>query len=72
MVCKSEASKLACQKLGGTCVIQQDGYYYAGSICVILGISLLVLYVKPAILRIQSIPRHMWKLKAAEDEKSRL
>ncbi|CAM0140309.1 hypothetical protein VKS41_002355 [Umbelopsis sp. WA50703] len=72
MVCKSEASKLACQKLGGACVIQQDGYYYAGSLCVFLGVSLLVFYVKPAILRIQSIPRHMWRLKAAEDEKSSL
>jgi PAT family acetyl-CoA transporter-like MFS transporter 1 len=65
----TEATKVACQKLGGTCEIQQDGYYYAGSLCVLLGISLLVLYVKPAIMKIQSIPKHMWRLKAAEDEK---
>lgn len=68
----TEVAKTACQKLGGSCLTQQDGYYYAGTICVLLGISLLVLHVKPAILKIQSIPRHMWRLKAAEDEKSSL
>ncbi|CAO3683887.1 unnamed protein product [Umbelopsis vinacea] len=72
MACMTEVTKTACQKLGGSCLTQQDGYYYAGTICVLLGISLLVLYVKPAILKIQSIPRHMWRLKAAEDEKSSL
>ena len=72
MVCMTEAAKVACQKVGGTCIIQQDGYYYAGSLCVLLGITLLVTFVKPAILKIQTIPKHMWRLKAAEDEKSSL
>ena len=72
MACMTEMAKAACQKLGGTCVIQQDGYYYAGILCVLLGISLLVCYVKPAILKVQNIPKHMWRLKAAEDEKSSL
>jgi len=72
MACMTEVAKAACQKLGGTCVIQQDGYYYAGTLCVLLGISLLVCYVKPAILKVQNIPKHMWRLKAAEDEKSSL
>ncbi|KAG8907559.1 AAA ATPase afg3 [Tulasnella sp. 403] len=52
--CVSDAGKAACNDIGGTCVIQKDGYYYISLICVTVGAALLVLFIRPAALRLQA------------------
>lgn len=52
--CASEPGKARCQTLGGTCMIESDGYYTVSAICVAIGAILLVAYIWPAARRLQS------------------
>lgn len=51
--CASEPGKARCQTLGGTCMIESDGYYTVSAICVAIGAILLVAYIWPAARRLQ-------------------
>ncbi|KAI1319286.1 hypothetical protein EDD11_004423 [Mortierella claussenii] len=65
--CTSELGKGQCQKLGGKCMIEQDGYYYVSTVCVMIGATLLVVYIAPTIRYLESLNPKMWKLPKEEN-----
>ncbi|KAF8491293.1 acetyl-coenzyme A transporter 1-domain-containing protein [Gautieria morchelliformis] len=60
--CLSESGKKACEKAGGDCVIERDGYYYVSSMCVAIGVVSLVVYIIPTARRLQSLHASKWKV----------
>lgn len=60
--CGSEAEKALCQRLSGECVIISDGYYLVCGACMVLGLSVLALFVNRKILKIESLPESSWRL----------
>lgn len=60
--CAAEPGKSMCQDLAGECVLQQDGYYFVSSICVLIGILSLVFYIAPTIRYLESLSPKKWKL----------
>lgn len=60
--CAGEPGKALCEDLRGECVLQQDGYYFVSSICVLVGGLLLVFYIAPTIRYLESLSPKKWKL----------
>ncbi|KAF9430110.1 hypothetical protein BGZ94_008314 [Podila epigama] len=60
--CAGEPGKSLCADLQGECVLQQDGYYFVSSICVLAGGLLLVFYIAPTIRYLESLSPKKWKL----------
>ncbi|KAI9302355.1 acetyl-coenzyme A transporter 1-domain-containing protein [Cunninghamella echinulata] len=60
--CTSDSGNKLCKDLDGKCMIETDGYYYAGSLCVIIGLIILLFYIKPAIKHLEQLPKSMWRL----------
>ncbi|KAF9328677.1 hypothetical protein BG006_008179 [Podila minutissima] len=60
--CAAEPGKTLCEDLRGECVLQQDGYYFVSSICVLVGGLLLVFYIAPTIRYLESLSPKKWKL----------
>ncbi|KAF8944978.1 hypothetical protein BGZ47_003437 [Haplosporangium gracile] len=60
--CAAEPGKTMCQDLAGDCVLQQDGYYFVSSICVLIGFLSLVFYIAPTIRYLESLSPKKWKL----------
>lgn len=61
--CVSDAGKALCTESGGTCVIERDGYYIMSSICVGLGVILLVTFILPTAKMLQALPLQKWRIK---------
>jgi hypothetical protein len=60
--CASRKEAPQCTALSGTCVTERDGYFYVGSICASLGILLLLLFIRPAILYLQKLDATSWRI----------
>ncbi|ORY95607.1 acetyl-coenzyme A transporter 1-domain-containing protein [Syncephalastrum racemosum] len=60
--CVEEAGKTQCKEMGGSCVMQKDGYYVVGTLCVIIGAALLVMYIRPVIRHLESLSKKSWRL----------
>ncbi|KAG0376084.1 hypothetical protein BGX24_008307 [Mortierella sp. AD032] len=60
--CAADPGKTLCEDLAGECILQQDGYYFVSSICVILGVLSLVFYIAPTIRYLESLSPKKWKL----------
>ena len=65
--CTTEEGKNFCKGAEGTCGLERDGYYIVGTLCVVLGLGLLLVYIKPIIKRLERYPKQMWRL--ASDNK---
>lgn len=52
--CISEHGKSACEDAGGKCVMQTDGYYHMSVICVVVAVILLVTFIRPTAMKLQS------------------
>lgn len=60
--CSLEAGKDWCKQVNGTCQLERDGYFIVGTICVVLGLFMLLAYIKPIVKRLEKYPKKMWKL----------
>jgi len=60
--CVAEAEKHRCIDGGGTCATQRDGYYITNVVCVIIGIVTFWAYIRPAALKLQTLPLRAWRL----------
>ncbi|KAL2009001.1 hypothetical protein VTN00DRAFT_7195 [Thermoascus crustaceus] len=60
--CALEAEKHRCTDGGGTCVVGRDGYYITNILCVLIGAITFWMYIKPAALKLQSLPLRAWRL----------
>jgi hypothetical protein len=62
--CSDEKSRDACKTANGTCSYISDGYYIVNIACIMLGIVSLYFYIKPTILKLESLPDRAWRLKS--------
>ncbi|CAG8583490.1 13372_t:CDS:10, partial [Acaulospora colombiana] len=53
--CVSEVGKKTCKKAGGTCVIERDGYYVVSLICIAVGLTLWIAFVRPTAMKLQGL-----------------
>jgi MFS transporter, PAT family, solute carrier family 33 (acetyl-CoA transportor), member 1 len=60
--CVAQSEKDRCKNGGGTCTISRDGYYIINILCVIVGVVTFLGYIKPAALKLQSLPLKAWRL----------
>ncbi|KAI8274117.1 hypothetical protein K4K59_010606 [Colletotrichum sp. SAR11_240] len=60
--CSLQPDKERCVKGGGTCDMVRDGYYFVNIICVIFGVVTFMLYIRPKVLHLQSLPMRAWRL----------
>ncbi|RIB10760.1 acetyl-coenzyme A transporter 1 [Gigaspora rosea] len=61
--CITDEEKANCKSSGGTCIVNQDGYFFVSNVCVSVGFFLLVVFILPQIKQLQSLPPKAWKLK---------
>jgi MFS transporter, PAT family, solute carrier family 33 (acetyl-CoA transportor), member 1 len=60
--CALEQEKHRCIDGGGTCDISRDGYYIINILCVIVGVVTFLGFIKPAALKLQSLPLRAWRI----------
>jgi PAT family acetyl-CoA transporter-like MFS transporter 1 len=60
--CALEAEKHRCIDGGGSCDISRDGYYITNIVCVIIGVVTFWGFIKPAALKLQSLPLRAWRI----------
>ncbi|KXH61107.1 acetyl-CoA transporter 1 [Colletotrichum salicis] len=60
--CSLQPEKEKCVNGGGTCEMVRDGYYFVNIICVIFGVVTFLLYIRPRVLHLQSLPMRAWRL----------
>jgi PAT family acetyl-CoA transporter-like MFS transporter 1 len=60
--CALQPDKERCLAAGGTCDTYRDGYYFVNIICVLFGVVSFVLYIRPRVLQLQSLPLRAWRL----------
>jgi PAT family acetyl-CoA transporter-like MFS transporter 1 len=65
--CALEADRHRCLNGGGTCDVQRDGYYIMNVICVIVGVLTFSLFIRPAALKLQSLPLRAWRIGGVVD-----
>ncbi|OJJ44245.1 hypothetical protein ASPZODRAFT_135030 [Penicilliopsis zonata CBS 506.65] len=65
--CALEPDKNRCVRGGGTCEVGRDGYYITNIICVLLGVVTFVMFIKPAALKLQTLPLRAWRLVPGRD-----
>ena len=68
--CVLEQEKHRCINGGGTCNISRDGYYIINILCVIVGVVTFWGYIKPAALKLQSLPLRAWRIGGATGDHS--
>jgi MFS transporter, PAT family, solute carrier family 33 (acetyl-CoA transportor), member 1 len=51
--CVSEAGKHECKATSGQCVVERDGYYVVSAICIVVGVTLWLAFVRPTALKLQ-------------------
>ncbi|OQE29374.1 hypothetical protein PENSTE_c002G06686 [Penicillium steckii] len=60
--CALEPEKNRCVNGGGICQIGRDGYYLTNMLCVLIGITTFVMFIKPAATKLQNLPLRAWRL----------
>ncbi|WQF83205.1 Putative ampG-like permease/Acetyl-coenzyme A transporter 1, MFS transporter superfamily [Colletotrichum destructivum] len=60
--CSLQPDKERCVAGGGACEMVRDGYYFVNIICVIFGVVTFMLYIRPRVLHLQSLPMRAWRL----------
>ncbi|KAK8099206.1 acetyl-coenzyme A transporter 1 [Apiospora kogelbergensis] len=64
--CAMQAEKELCVNGGGSCEMLKDGYYIVNMICVLVGVVTFVMYIRPKVLHLQSLPLRAWRLSPAK------
>ncbi|KAL7309500.1 hypothetical protein PS15m_010371 [Mucor circinelloides] len=60
--CTTETGKDWCKQVNGACQLERDGYFIVGTLCVVLGLLMLLAYIKPIVKRLEKYPKKMWRL----------
>lgn len=65
--CALEQDKTRCTNGGGICSITRDGYYMTNILCVLVGTVTFLMFIKPAVLKLQDLPLRAWRLTQGRD-----
>ncbi|KAK0656001.1 acetyl-coenzyme A transporter 1-domain-containing protein [Cercophora newfieldiana] len=63
--CALQPEKERCLAAGGTCDTYRDGYYLVNIVCVLFGVASFILYIRPRVLHLQSLPLRAWRLSSS-------
>jgi PAT family acetyl-CoA transporter-like MFS transporter 1 len=69
--CNSPKGVQKCKSAGGTCNLIQDGYYMVNMICCVIGLATFLLFVRPALARLQKLPKSAWLVSNLNANKSK-
>lgn len=58
--CASKADGISCVLAGGKCHMLRDGFYPVASLCLIVGLILFQLWIRPAVQKLEKIPKSSW------------
>ncbi|BFZ64539.1 hypothetical protein YB2330_005686 [Saitoella coloradoensis] len=58
----SQLAKDECKELGGSVVVDRDGYYVMSSVCVALGALVFFGWTRPAVKRLERLPKDAWRI----------
>jgi len=61
--CVSDHGKEMCQKIGGECITETDGYYVVSAVCMVFGLFFLVAFIIPTARKLQALPTSTWRIK---------
>lgn len=64
--CALEPEKNRCINGGGACHVIHDGYYTTNILCVLVGVVTFVLFIKPAVLKLQGLPLRAWRVASGD------
>jgi len=67
--CALQPDKERCLATGGTCDTYRDGYYLVNVICVLFGVVSFILFIRPRVLQLQSLPLRAWRLSASPQKR---
>jgi hypothetical protein len=67
--CTSDAGRAACAAIGGTCIIERDGYYITSAICVAVGTLVRFGFILPRAKHLQRLPATAWRVSAEKRAK---
>ena len=62
--CTSKLAIEACSSAGGVCSVEADGFYLVATLCLIIGFAAFQFWIKPAIRRLEIIPKHQWTVQS--------
>ncbi|KIM33814.1 hypothetical protein M408DRAFT_325408 [Serendipita vermifera MAFF 305830] len=60
--CVSEVGKHECTTLKGQCVVERDGYYVVSCICIVVGVTIWLAFVRPTAMKLQVLPFSKWRV----------
>jgi MFS transporter, PAT family, solute carrier family 33 (acetyl-CoA transportor), member 1 len=60
--CALQVDKEKCLNGGGSCEMLRDGYYIVNILCVLFGAVTFVMFIRPKVLYLQSLPLRAWRL----------
>ncbi|KAK1758543.1 acetyl-coenzyme A transporter 1-domain-containing protein [Echria macrotheca] len=63
--CALQHDKESCLAAGGTCEVSRDGYHIVNILCVVFGVVSFVLFIRPKVLQLQSLPLRAWRLSSS-------
>lgn len=63
--CTSKSALEACSSAGGLCNVEADGFYLVATLCLVTGFAAFQFWIKPAIRRLEIIPKHQWTVQSA-------
>jgi len=61
--CSTKQLKQTCESTQGTCVVEQDGYYFVNLMSVIVGFILLMVLIRPQVRLLERLPPSRWHVK---------
>ncbi|TBU26371.1 MFS general substrate transporter [Dichomitus squalens] len=60
--CVSDHGRAACQKVGGECITEQDGYYIVSALCITFGVLSVLFFLIPTARKLQAVPTREWRI----------
>ncbi|XJO70465.1 hypothetical protein BDV3_000138 [Batrachochytrium dendrobatidis] len=65
--CMDDPAKNLCKSLGGQCDYRSDGYYIVNIGCMVIGVAILFLFIKPNIKYLEKLPDRAWRVIKMDD-----
>ncbi|KAJ3018474.1 UNVERIFIED_CONTAM: hypothetical protein HDU68_011136 [Siphonaria sp. JEL0065] len=66
--CTSDTAKSQCKTLEGVCDKKSDGYYPVSVVCVLTGLVVLFLVVRPTVAFLEKVPEAAWRVARDSEE----
>lgn len=69
--CTSDDGSAHCRAVGGTCIIERDGYFWTSTICIVIGTIALLGFILPKSKQLQRLPAAAWRVSLQTSKQGR-